>query len=46
MDTFEAEDPIDIAAVAKEIQALDAQMSETDVAIADFCKQLNIETPF
>tara|TARA_R110002051_G_scaffold308954_2_gene381266 strand:- start:794 stop:2395 length:1602 start_codon:yes stop_codon:yes gene_type:complete len=46
VDTFEAEDPIDITAVAKEIQALDAQMSETDVTIADFCKQLNIETPF
>lgn len=46
VDTFEAEDPIDITAVAKEIQSLDTQIHKTDAAIADFCKQLNIETPF
>ncbi len=46
VDTFEEEEPIDITEVAKEIQALDKEMVETDNRIADFCKQLDIETPF
>jgi len=46
VDTFEAEDSIDINAIAQEIKNLDTQMAETDKLIADFCKQLNISTPF
>jgi type I restriction enzyme M protein len=46
VDTFEAEDSIDINAIAQEIKDLDIQMVETDKLIADFCKQLNISTPF
>jgi type I restriction enzyme M protein len=46
VDTFEADENIDINAIAKELKALDAQMLETDQAIAGFCKELNIETPF
>lgn len=46
VDTFEAEDSIDINAIANDIKALDVQMAETDKTIADFCKQLNIATPF
>ena len=46
VDTFEEEDPIDILEVAKELKALETDMAETDATIADFCKQLNIETPF
>lgn len=46
VDTFEADESIDINAIAKELKALDAQMLETDKKIADFCKELNIETPF
>ena len=46
VDTFEEEEPIDITAVAKTIKQLDLDMQETDKTIADFCKQLNIETPF
>jgi type I restriction enzyme M protein len=46
VDTFEEEDPIDITAVALDIQALDLEITETDARIAAFCKQLNIETPF
>ena len=46
VDTFEEEDLVDITAVAKDIQALDLEIKETDKHIADFCKQLNIETPF
>jgi type I restriction enzyme M protein len=46
VDTFEAEESIDINAVANEIKDLDVQIAETDKTIADFCKQLNIATPF
>jgi type I restriction enzyme M protein len=46
VDTFEAEDSIDINAIANEIKDLDVQIAETDKTIADFCKQLNIATPF
>lgn len=46
VDTFEEEASIDINAVAKEIQALEAQLTETDKRIATYCQELNIETPF
>jgi type I restriction enzyme M protein len=46
VDTFEAEERIDIHAIAAELKALDAQMAETDQRIARFCKELNISTPF
>jgi type I restriction enzyme M protein len=46
VDTFEAEDSIDIAAIAKELKALEAGIKTTDAAIAAFCKELKIDTPF
>jgi Type I restriction-modification system methyltransferase subunit len=46
VDTFEAEDSIDINAIANEIKALDQSITDTDTLLADFCKQLNITTPF
>ena len=46
VDTFEEEEPIDIAAVATELKAIDKDMKNTDKTIADFCKQLGIEAPF
>lgn len=46
VDTFEAEDSIDIDSIAAEIQDLDAEIAETDYAIAVFCEELNIKTPF
>jgi len=46
VDTFEAEADIDIAALAKEIKAIDATLKETDSKIAQFCNELGIETPF
>jgi len=46
VDTFEEEESIDINAVAKEIQELDKQITDTDKSIAAFCKELNISTPF
>lgn len=46
VDTFEAEESIDINAIANEIKDLDIDIAETDKILADFCKQLNIVTPF
>jgi type I restriction enzyme M protein len=46
VDTFEAEASIDIEAIAREIKAIDESMAATDKTIADFCKELNISTPF
>jgi type I restriction enzyme M protein len=46
VDTFEEEEPVDLLSVSKELKALDTDIAETDTIIADFCKQLNIETPF
>jgi type I restriction enzyme M protein len=46
VDTFEAEGEIDIEAIAMEIKAIDESLNATDQTIADFCKELNISTPF
>jgi type I restriction enzyme M protein len=46
VDTFEEEEPVDIEAVANELKELESEMTGTDNTIADFCKQLNISTPF
>ena len=46
VDTFEAEDSIDLNSIAEELKALDIDMAKTDQTIAEFCKQLNISTPF
>jgi len=46
VDTFEAADHIDINKLAGELVDLDKKMIETSKTIAEFCKQLNISTPF
>lgn len=46
VDTFEAEESIDINAIANELKDLAIQMNENDKVIAQFCKELSIETPF
>ena len=46
VDTFEEEEPVDLAAVAKELKAIDTDMATTDATIADYCNQLGIDTPF
>jgi type I restriction enzyme M protein len=46
VDTFEAEDSINIAEIAQKLKDLDTSMAATDQTIAGFCKELNIETPF
>lgn len=46
VDTFEAEDEIDLNAVAKEIHKLEEKVAEIDKTIAGFCKELGIDAPF
>lgn len=46
VDTFEEEEQIDINAIANELVELDKQIAQNNKTIADFCKQLNISTPF
>ncbi|MEZ4922168.1 MAG: type I restriction-modification system subunit M [Crocinitomicaceae bacterium] len=46
VDTFEEEEPVDLASLSQELKALNKQMAETDKVIADYCKELGIDTPF
>ncbi len=46
VDTFEAEESIDIDAIANELKSLENDIKSTDATIAQFCKELNISTPF
>ncbi|MBW6481149.1 MAG: SAM-dependent methyltransferase, partial [Bacteroidales bacterium] len=46
VDTFEEEEPVDLQAVSDEMKTLDNELKETDKVIADYCKQLGIDTPF
>ena len=46
VDTFEEEEPVDLATVSKALKAIDTDMATTDATIADYCQQLDIETPF
>lgn len=46
VDTFEAEDSIDLSEIAQKIKRIDISMVEIDKTIAAFCQELNIESPF
>jgi type I restriction enzyme M protein len=46
VDTFEAEDSIDLDVIAGELKTLETAINETDKTIEDYCQQLNISTPF
>lgn len=46
VDTFEEEEPVDLKAVTGELKQLDKDMAEVDQAIAAYCQELGIETPF
>jgi type I restriction enzyme M protein len=46
VDTFEEEEEIDLESTAKRLKELEDEIKENDQEIADFCKQLNIQTPF
>ena len=46
VDTFEPEPRVDITQVAQEIKEIDQQLLDADKQIAEFCRQLGIDTPF
>lgn len=46
VDTFEEEEPIDLIEVSKEIKKIDTEMVDIDKKIADYCKELGINSPF
>jgi type I restriction enzyme M protein len=46
VDTFEAEVSIDLKKIAGELKSLESNINETDKTIADYCRELNISTPF
>ncbi|MBI1227003.1 MAG: type I restriction-modification system subunit M [Bacteroidetes bacterium] len=46
VDTFEAEEPVDIDAVAEELKTLQTRMASTDETIAGYCRELGIAMPF
>jgi type I restriction enzyme M protein len=46
VDTFEAEDKINLSDVSQQLKDLETEMKETDKTISDFCKELGISTPF
>jgi type I restriction enzyme M protein len=46
VDTFEEEEPVDLQAVSRQLQQLEQEIKETDATIADYCQQLEIDTPF
>jgi type I restriction enzyme M protein len=46
VDTFEEEEPIDLDEVSDQLRSIDADIKATDDAIADYCKELGIKTPF
>ncbi len=45
VDTFEEEEPIDIDAVAEELQKLDHEISGINSSLTKYCKELNIKLP-
>ncbi len=46
VDTFEEEEPVDIALVSIELKKLETSMKGTDKELIALCKELNIDTPF
>lgn len=45
VDTFEEEEPVDLAAVTAELSQLEADMGAIDDTIRSFCAELGIEAP-
>lgn len=46
VDTFEEEASVNLSAVAQELKNIETQLQENNQTIAQFCKELGIETPF
>jgi type I restriction enzyme M protein len=46
VNTFEEQESINIADVAKKLRSLEKEMKNTDAELTTFCKELKIDTPF
>ncbi|GGE43025.1 type I restriction-modification system subunit M [Psychroflexus planctonicus] len=46
VDTFEEEEPIDLDAVSQELKQLNQDITKVDSEIENYCKELNLKTPF
>lgn len=46
VDTFEAEDRIDLAAISNQLKSLEQEMKKSGEEIVGFCRELGIEPPF
>lgn len=46
VNTFEEQERVDIASVAKQLRDLEKEMKNTDAELTAFCKELKIDTPF
>jgi type I restriction enzyme M protein len=46
VNTFEEQESVDIASVAKQLRSLEKEMKNTDDELVAFCKELKIDTPF
>lgn len=45
VDTFEEEEPVDLAAVTQAISGIETELESVDEKLLVFCKQLNIQVP-
>ena len=45
VDTFEEEEPVDLAAVVTKLQQVESEMGELDETIRGLCAELGIESP-
>ncbi|MDQ6985210.1 MAG: type I restriction-modification system subunit M [Candidatus Dojkabacteria bacterium] len=46
VDTFEEEEPADLVATSRDLSVLKQKEKELEDKVAEFCKELGIETPF
>ena len=46
VDTFEEEEPVDLAEVSEKLVSLENEICETDKVIAEICEELSIPRPF
>ena len=46
VNTFEEQESVDIASVAKQLRSLEKEMKNTDAELTAFCKEPKIDTPF
>jgi type I restriction enzyme M protein len=46
VDGFQEEEEVNLKAVSKELRKLEVDLKTTDAVIAEYCKELGIDTPF